>query len=93
MIDFYDRPTPNGWKVAIMLEGCGLAYRTIPVNIGCVDQFTPEFLEAAADTCAGGGAFDEFAGEPHAFITRDPASANAQRAPALIADFIHHQTG
>jgi GSH-dependent disulfide-bond oxidoreductase len=44
MIDFYYWPTPNGWKVAIMLEECGLRYRTIPVDIGHGDQFKPEFL-------------------------------------------------
>jgi GST-like protein len=44
MIDFYYWPTPNGWKVAIMLEECGLEYRMVPVNIGKGDQFKPEFL-------------------------------------------------
>jgi len=44
MIDFYYWPTPNGWKVSIMLEECGLEYRVIPVNIGKGDQFKPEFL-------------------------------------------------
>ena len=44
MIDFYYWPTPNGWKVSIMLEECGLEYRIIPVNIGKGDQFKPEFL-------------------------------------------------
>ena len=44
MIDFYYWPTPNGWKISIMLEECGLEYRTIPVNIGKGDQFKPEFL-------------------------------------------------
>jgi GST-like protein len=44
MIDFYYWPTPNGWKVAIMLEECALPYRMIPVNIGAGDQFKPEFL-------------------------------------------------
>jgi GSH-dependent disulfide-bond oxidoreductase len=44
MIDFYYWPTPNGWKVAIMLEECGLAYRMIPVNIGKGEQFDPAFL-------------------------------------------------
>lgn len=44
MIDFYYWPTPNGWKVAIMLEECGLEYRMIPVNIGKGDQFKSEFL-------------------------------------------------
>ena len=44
MIDFYYWPTPNGWKVSIMLEETGLPYRLCPVNIGKGDQFTPEFL-------------------------------------------------
>ncbi len=44
MIDFYYWPTPNGWKVAIMLEECALPYNLIPVNIGKGDQFAPEFL-------------------------------------------------
>jgi GST-like protein len=44
MIDLYYWPTPNGWKVSIMLEECGLAYRAIPVDIGGGDQFKAEFL-------------------------------------------------
>ena len=44
MIDFYYWPTPNGWKVAIMLEECALPYHMIPVDIGKGAQFTPEFL-------------------------------------------------
>src|SRR6266571_7265022 len=44
MIDFYYWPTPNGWKISIMLEECGLPYRVIPVNISKGDQFKPEFL-------------------------------------------------
>ena len=44
MIDFYYWPTPNGWKVSIMLEETGLPYTLCPVNIGEGDQFKPEFL-------------------------------------------------
>jgi GSH-dependent disulfide-bond oxidoreductase len=44
MIDFYYWPTPNGWKVSIMLEETGLPYNLIPVNIGKGDQFRPEFM-------------------------------------------------
>ncbi len=44
MIDVYYWPTPNGWKVTIMLEACGLEYRVHPVDIGVGDQFKPEFL-------------------------------------------------
>ena len=44
MIDFYYWPTPNGWKISIMLEETGLAYRTVPVNIQRGDQHAPSFL-------------------------------------------------
>ena len=48
MIDVYSWATPNGHKVHIMLEECGLRlnrdWRAIPVNIGQGDQFAPEFL-------------------------------------------------
>ncbi len=44
MIDVYYWPTPNGWKVTIMLEECGLPYRIIPVDIGGGDQFKADFL-------------------------------------------------
>ena len=60
------------------------------------DNLTPDMARnfTAAYTRAGGSiSFHEFEGEPHAFIPRDPNSANAKRALALIADFIHHQAG
>lgn len=44
MINAYSWPTPNGHKIHIMLEECGLAYRAIPVDITNGDQFKPEFL-------------------------------------------------
>jgi GSH-dependent disulfide-bond oxidoreductase len=44
MIDVYSWATPNGHKVHIMLEECGLPYRAIPVDIGAGAQFAPEFL-------------------------------------------------
>src|SRR3989449_5074888 len=43
-IALYYWPTPNGWKISIMLEECGLPYVVYPVNIGQGDQFKPEFL-------------------------------------------------
>ena len=43
-IDLYYWPTPNGWKISIMLEECGLPYNVISVNIGQGDQFKPDFL-------------------------------------------------
>src|SRR5215467_10332817 len=59
------------------------------------DNLTPDMAVnfAAAYTKAGGSiGFHRFEGEPHAFIPRDPASANSQRALGLITDFIRHQT-
>lgn len=44
MIEVYSWPTPNGHKVHIMLEECGLPYRVIPVDIGGGAQFEHEFL-------------------------------------------------
>ena len=44
MIDLHYWPTPNGWKISIMLEECGLPYTLKPVNIGRGEQFKPEFL-------------------------------------------------
>jgi GST-like protein len=48
MINVYSWPTPNGHKVHIMLEECGLRlgrdWQVFPVNIGTGDQFKPEFL-------------------------------------------------
>ncbi|MFD1701624.1 glutathione S-transferase N-terminal domain-containing protein [Methylopila henanensis] len=43
-IELFYWPTPNGWKVTIMLEECGLPYVVRPINIGKGDQFKPEFL-------------------------------------------------
>jgi len=44
MIEVYSWATPNGHKVHIMLEECGLPYRAHAVDIGAGDQFMPEFL-------------------------------------------------
>lgn len=44
MIELYFAPTPNGWKITIMLEECGLPYEVRRVDISKGDQFKPEFL-------------------------------------------------
>jgi GST-like protein len=44
VIDLYSWATPNGHKVHIMLEECGLKYRVHGVNIGTGQQFEPDFL-------------------------------------------------
>jgi len=45
MIDVHFWPTPNGKKVTILLEECGLPYRIVPCRIGQGDQFSDAFLK------------------------------------------------
>jgi GSH-dependent disulfide-bond oxidoreductase len=70
MIDLHYAPTPNGWKISIMLEELGLPYNLIPVNIRAGDQFKPEFLAISPNNripaivdrapADGGGPFSVF---------------------------------
>lgn len=43
-IDLYYWPTPNGWKITILLEELGVPYKLHLVNIGAGEQFEPDFL-------------------------------------------------
>jgi GSH-dependent disulfide-bond oxidoreductase len=44
-IELHAWPTPNGYKISILLEELGLPYDVVPVDIGRGDQFKPEFLK------------------------------------------------
>jgi GSH-dependent disulfide-bond oxidoreductase len=44
MIELLTAPTPNGWKISIMLEECGLPYRVQWIDLGKGEQFAPDFL-------------------------------------------------
>ena len=46
-IELYYWPTPNGWKITIMLEELGAPYEVKYVDIGKGEQFEPSFLEIA----------------------------------------------
>ncbi len=46
-IELYFWPTPNGWKISIMLEELGVPYKVKLVNIGRGEQFEPDFLAIA----------------------------------------------
>jgi GST-like protein len=46
-IELYYWPTPNGWKISIMLEELGVPYVVRYVNIGKGEQFEPDFLKSA----------------------------------------------
>ena len=63
MIELYFAPTPNGWKISVMLEECGLPYTLSPVNITRGEQFKPEFLKLSPN------------GRIPAIIDRDPPGA------------------
>ena len=43
-IELYYWPTPNGWKISIMLEECRLPYVVRPLDISKGEQFSPQFL-------------------------------------------------
>ncbi|MFV8835566.1 glutathione S-transferase N-terminal domain-containing protein [Aquisalimonas sp.] len=64
MIDFYYWPTPNGWKIGMMLEECGLPYRMVPINIGRGEQFTPEFLAISPNNRMPAIVDHDVSGEP-----------------------------
>jgi len=63
MIDLHYSATPNGQKIAILLEEIGADYRVIPYDIFNGDQLTPEFgrinpnhkLPAIVDRAPAGG--------------------------------------
>ncbi|MEM9351127.1 MAG: glutathione S-transferase N-terminal domain-containing protein, partial [Pseudomonadota bacterium] len=44
-LDFYYWPTPNGWKVAILLEELGIDYTLKPLNLPAGEQNDPGFLK------------------------------------------------
>ncbi|MEO1200672.1 MAG: glutathione S-transferase N-terminal domain-containing protein [Pseudomonadota bacterium] len=46
-IDLHYWPTPNGWKITILLEELGAPYKVNYVDIGAGEQFDPEFLKIA----------------------------------------------
>jgi len=70
MIDLHYAPTPNGWKISIMLEELGLPYTVIPVNIRAATSSSRNFLSSAPTT-----------GFPRSSITRRPTAAS--RSPYL----------
>jgi GST-like protein len=44
-IELHYWPTPNGFKISIMLEECALPYKLVPVSISIGEQFEPSFLK------------------------------------------------
>ncbi len=46
-IELYYWPTPNGWKISVMLEELAVPYTVKFVDIGKGEQFEPDFLAIA----------------------------------------------
>lgn len=44
MIDFYTAATPNGWKVALLLEELDAEYTVKPISLSDGEQKSPEYL-------------------------------------------------
>ena len=65
MIDLHTAPTPNGWKVSIMLEECELPFRVLPVNLGKGEQLAESFLAISPN------------GRIPAIVDHDPADGSA----------------
>lgn len=81
MIDVYYWPTPNGFKVTIMLEECGLDYNMIPVDIGAGDQFKPEFLKISPNN------------RMPAIVDHDPIDGISIFESGAILEYLAEKTG
>lgn len=64
MIDLYYFPTPNTWKVAILLEELGLPYRIHRIDITKGEQFAPDFLKVSPNNRVPAMVDHDVAGEP-----------------------------
>jgi GST-like protein len=104
MITLYTWSTPNGRKIPIMLEECGLPYSVVPVNIGKDEQFAHEFLRvspnnkipAIVDDGAEGGPLSVF--ESGAILTYLAEKTGRFLAPSGPARYkalerLHWQVG
>ena len=84
MIDLHTAPTPNGWKVSIMLEECALPYRALPVNLGKGEQLSESFLAISPN------------GRIPAIVDHDPVDGGAALAvfeTAAILIYLAEKTG
>ena len=87
-IELYYWPTPNGWKISIMLEECGLPYNVIPVNIAQGRPVQAGIPGDLAEQPDAGDRRSRRAGRPADLglrVRRDPAISRAQDRQVLSA--------
>ena len=84
-IEIYYWPTPNGHKVTMMCEECGLPYTIKPVNIARGDQFKPEFLKISRTTACPRSSIPrgQAAVRSRCRIRRDPPVSRTQDGEVL----------
>src|SRR5215831_15741335 len=81
-IDLYYWPTPNGWKITIMLEECSLPYTMIPVDISKGDQFKPFWQSRPTTACR------------RSSITTAPTAGRSRSSSlAAILQYLGRKTG
>jgi len=76
-IELYYWPTPNGFKISIMLEECGLPYVLKPVNISKGEQFNPDFLKIAPNRAIQSRFPEDRSEQPHACDRRSPGAGRS----------------
>ncbi len=105
MITLYTWSTPNGRKISIMLEECGLPYTVAPIDIGHDAQFAPDFLAIAPNNkipaivdheAAGGGELSLFeSGAILTYLAEKTGRLLAASGPARFKamEWLHWQIG
>ena len=92
MIELYTWDTPNGRKISIMLEECGLPYNVHKVDLRKGEQFTPDFVTLNPNSkipviVDSDGPRDENAGKPITLMESGGiAGGRRQRALGLRKD-------
>ena len=81
MIDLYFYPSPNGLKITLMMEECGLQYTLKPVNILRGEQFAADFLAISPNN------------KIPAIVDRDAAQSQSVFESGAILVYLAEKTG
>jgi len=83
MIELHTWGTPNGRKISIMLEECGLPYSVHKIDISKGEQFKPEFLAISPNNRIPRSSIRRSGRQavPPVRVGRDPALPRRQDRP------------